>query len=74
MEPKKNIQEIAQEKDKKLMDIVAWRAGYYRANPHRFVSEVLGIELRLFQKILLYTMMHFNFVMYLAARGQGRKT
>ena len=69
MEPKKNIQEIAQEKDSKLMEIVAWRAGYYRANPHGFVSEVLGIELRLFQKILLYAMMHFNFVMYLAARG-----
>lgn len=72
MEPKKNIQEIAQEKDSKLMEIVAWRASYYRANPHRFVSEVLGIQLKLFQKILLYIMMHYNYAMYLASRGQGK--
>lgn len=26
------------------MNIVAWKAGYYRANPHRFVSEVLFTE------------------------------
>ena len=54
------------------MEIVAWKAGYYRANPHRYVSEVLGLSLKWFQQILLWCMMHYNFVMYLAARGQGK--
>ena len=71
-ETKKSVQEIAQDKEQKIMETVAWRAGYYRENPHRFVEEVLGIHLKLFQKILLWVMVHYYFIMYLAARGQGR--
>ena len=66
---KKSAEQIAQDKEQKIMETVAWRAGYYRANPQRFVSEVLGIRLKLFQKILIYAMMHYTFMMYLAARG-----
>ena len=51
--------------------IAVW-AGFYRANPHRFVVDYLNIKLKLFQKILLYAMMHNNFFMYIAARGQGK--
>lgn len=65
----KSQKEIEKDKEQKIMETVAWRAGYYRANPQRFVSEVLGIQLKLFQKILLWCMMHYNFTMYLAARG-----
>lgn len=68
----KTQREIEKDKEHKIMETVAWRAGYYRANPQRFVSEVLGIHLKLFQKILIWAMMHFNFAMYLAARGQGK--
>lgn len=68
-ENKKSVQEIAQDKEQRIMETVAWRAGYYRANPQRFVEEVLGIPIKLFQKILLWCMMHFNYLMYLAARG-----
>ena len=64
--------EIEKCKQQKIMEIVAWKAGYYRANPHRYVSEVLGLSLKWFQQILLWCMMHYNFVMYLAARGQGK--
>lgn len=71
-ENKKSVQEIAQDKEQKIMETVAWKAGYYRANPHRFVEEVLGIHLKLFQMILLWVMVHYYFIMYLAARGQGR--
>lgn len=71
-ETKKSVQEIAQDKEQKIMETVAWRAGYYRENPHRFVEEVLGIHLKLFQKILLWVMVHYYFIMYLAARGQGK--
>ena len=68
----KTQREIEKDKEQKIMETVAWRAGYYRANPQRFVSEVLGISLKRFQKILIWAMMHFNFIMYLAARGQGK--
>lgn len=72
---KKSVQELEQEKTRKIMEIVAWKAAYFRSNPQRFVSEVLfagtNFRLRLFQKILLYAMIHNNFIMYLAARGQG---
>lgn len=64
--------EIEKDKQQKIMETIAWKAGYYRANPHRYVSEVLGLSLKWFQQILLWCMMHYNFVMYLAARGQGK--
>lgn len=69
MVTKKNQREIEKAKQDRIMETVAWRAGYYRANPQRFVSEVLGIQLKLFQKILIWSMMYYNFTMYLAARG-----
>ena len=51
------------------METVAWRAGYYRANPQRFCKDILNVNLKWFQAILLWAMMHFNYFMYLAARG-----
>lgn len=73
---KKSVKQIEKTKQRKIMQTVAWRASYYRENPHRFVSEVLfpdgTFKLKLFQKILLWAMMHYNFIMYLAARGQGK--
>lgn len=65
----KNIKEIAKEKEQRLMDTIAWRASYYRANPCRLVEEVWGIHLKTFQKMILHNMVHNNFTMYLAARG-----
>lgn len=69
---KKTALEIANDKANKIMEIVAWRCAYYRANPHRFVKEVLGLNLKLFQQILIYAMMKYDHIMYLAARGQGK--
>jgi len=45
---------------------------YYRANPHRFAQEYLGLQLKLFQKILIYMMFRVSSFMYFAARGQGK--
>ena len=69
VENKKNIKEIEQEKSQKILETVAWRTGYYRANPQRFCKDILNITLKWFQVILLWAMMHNNFFMYLAARG-----
>ena len=69
---KKSEKEIANEKSQRIMNGIALWACFYRSNPHRFVADYLNIKLKLFQKILLYAMMHNNFFMYIAARGQGK--
>ena len=71
-EKKLSALEVANDKAQKLMNTIAWRAAYYRANPDIFVKDYLGITLKLFQRILLYMMMHNNYMMYLASRGQGK--
>lgn len=71
-EDKRSVQQIAQDKEQRMMETIAWRAGYYRANPHRFNEEALGIHQKLFQKILIWVMMHFFYFMFLAVRGIGK--
>ena len=72
MAKNKSDTEIQQTKIENTMNIIAKRCSYYRANPQRFVSEFLGLKLKLFQKILLYTMMHNDMYYFIAARGIGR--
>lgn len=69
---RKTDKEIQQAKTEQLMNIIAERASYYRANPHRFVEEFLGIHLKLFQKILIYAMMVYDYFFFIAARGLGK--
>lgn len=59
-------------KSEKLMNGINTWASFYRANPHRFVSEYLGIHLKLFQVILIFMMNHNHYFMYIASRGQGK--
>lgn len=58
-------------KSERLMDGIGIWTSFYRANPHRFVKEYFGINLKLFQQILIYMMIHNNYFMYFASRGQG---
>ena len=66
---KKNQDQIDKEKYESIMATIAKRAGFYRANPHRFVKDYLGIELKLFQKILIWAMMVNNYFMMIGSRG-----
>lgn len=59
-------------KSSKLMDGIGIWTSYYRLFPHLFVRDYLGINLKVFQMILLYMMNKMNYLMYLASRGQGR--
>lgn len=68
----KSVQQIAQDKERKIMETVARKAGYYRANPHRFAEECLNIKLKWFQAILLWAMMQYNYFAFIAARGIGK--
>jgi hypothetical protein len=59
-------------KSERLMEGVGIWASFYRSNPHRFVKEYLGINLKIFQIILLFMMNTSHYFMYLASRGQGK--
>ena len=72
VENKKSEKQLANEKSERIMSGIAYWCGFYRENPHRFVKDYLNINLRLFQKILIFAMMHNNYIMYLASRGQGK--
>lgn len=63
--------QISQNKTDKIMGVINERCAYYRANPQRFCEEFLGIHLKLFQKILLWAMMHYDAFYFVAARSLG---
>lgn len=73
-EQKLTEKQVKQAKTDKLMNTVAERASFYRANPHRFVKDFLGINLKLFQKILIYAMMVYDMFYFIASRGLGKLT
>ena len=68
---KKTDSQIIQDKTDYIMNIIAERCAYYRANPQRFCSEFLGIKLKLFQKIIIWIMMHYDAFYFVATRGIG---
>lgn len=71
-ENKKTLQDVYQEKSERMMEGVAYWASFYRKNPQRFVKEYLNINLKLFQKILIYMMIVSTNFMYIASRGSGK--
>lgn len=60
------------DKTDKIMNTVARRCSFYRENPNRFVKDYLGIELKMFQEIILCMMNVSTKFMFLAARGLGK--
>ena len=68
---KKSDTELAAEKSERIMNGVAAWTAFYRENPHRFVKDYLNINLKWFQKILIYQMVHNDNTLYIASRGQG---
>ena len=69
---KKSEKQLANEKSKRILEGVAYWCSYYRHNPQRFVKEYLNVSLKMFQKILIYAMMHNNHFMFWASRGLGK--
>lgn len=61
--------EIANDKVNRIMEGIRVWGSFYRANPHRFCKDYLNIDLKIFQKILIYMMNKSNYFMYLASRG-----
>lgn len=54
--------------NRKRMQMKRWTS-FYRANIHRFVESYLGIELHLFQKIIMYFMNIKLVFVLVASRG-----
>lgn len=48
---------------------VAKFVGIFRENPHLFVKHYLNINLKDFQKVLLWEFVHNNYSLYIASRG-----
>lgn len=66
---KKSAQQVFQEKTERMMNGVAYWGAFYRCNPQRFVADYLNIQLKLFQKILIYMMIVSTHFAYFASRG-----
>lgn len=49
----------------------SWVA-YWRANPHRFITDYLGLRLYDFQKVLIYQMNKYPNFIFVASRGLAR--
>lgn len=59
-------------KDDRLREGFKKWTSYFRANPHRFCIEYLGLKLHLFQQILVYLAYKVDFFMVIASRGIGK--
>lgn len=64
----KNVENAT--KSSRLMNGIGLWTSYYRLFPHIFVRDYIGVNLKVFQMILIYFMMHFNYFMYIASRGR----
>jgi hypothetical protein len=66
-----NLEEVVTSNDKFMNKVKLW-ASFYRKYPFMFCKDYLNLNLKLFQKILLYLMFNFNFFMFIASRGLGK--
>lgn len=66
---KKTDAELREESQRHLMELIAERASFYRANPHRFAKDYLNLDLHIFQQIIIFMMSISTNAMFLACRG-----
>ena len=66
------VKSKSNEKSQRVLKGVAKWCSFYRSNPQRFAKDYLNITLKLFQKFLIYAMMHNNHFMFWACRSLGK--
>lgn len=59
---------------KRFMDNLEDWVAYWRANPHRFICDYLGLKLFDFQKVLIYMMFKYPSFILVASRGLAKST
>lgn len=67
-----SVKEIRKQKAEKHSRKIRMLASFYRANPHRFAKDYLNIDLRLFQKILIFAMNWATNFLLITARGLSK--
>ena len=60
-------------KEKIEENVEEW-VSYWRANPHRFITDYLGLTLYDFQKVLIYEMNFSTNFCFVASRGNAKST
>ena len=60
-------------KDQYAENLENW-AAYWRANPHRFITEYLGLTLYDFQKLLIYQMNFIPNYIFIGSRGIAKSS
>lgn len=63
---------VIETKTKKMKAGVKKWTAFYRANPQRFAADYLNVNLKLFQKILIWCMMWHDYFLFIASRGLGK--
>ena len=61
-----------QQRLEKKRTAVSRACAFYRANPHRFAKDYMNLNLRLFQKLLLFFMNWATNFLLIAARGLSK--
>lgn len=68
--PKKKNQTVQEKYDECFEEWVA----YWRANPHRYITDYWGLTLYDFQKVLIYDMNMSTNTIFVASRGLAKST
>lgn len=67
---KLNNREISQDRKKAFENGVVEWTQFFRANPHRFITDYLGLPLFIFQMIIVFMFDKFNYSMLTCSRGE----
>ena len=59
---------------KRFMDNLEEWAAYWRSNPHRFITDYLGLKLYDFQKVIVYQMFNYPNFILVCSRGLAKST
>lgn len=70
----KRRKKASKSKTKRYMENFEEWLGYWRDNPHRFITDYLWLRLYDFQKILIYMMFKYPSFVYVASRGLAKST
>lgn len=65
----KKAKKATTSRTKRFMDNLEDWVAYWRANPHRFITDYLGLRLYDFQKVLIYMMFKYPSFILVASRG-----
>lgn len=63
---------LSKNASKNLTEGIGLWASFYRENPHRFCLDYLGINIHIFQQILIYAMDKSDNFCWIASRGLGK--